>query len=110
MAEGVGFEPTGRVNAQRFSRPPLSATQPSLRIESAIATKQVKAKVKVKQILVSLNLNLNLILLCSMLQLPSYQRTAPGETAAECSEKHELVFCDSPIPYSFVKGYGNCCR
>lgn len=31
MAEGVGFEPTGRVNAQRFSRPPLSAAQPSLR-------------------------------------------------------------------------------
>ena len=32
MAEGVGFEPTGRVNAQRFSRPPLSAAQPSLRL------------------------------------------------------------------------------
>ena len=32
MAEGVGFEPTGRVNAQRFSRPPLSAAQPSLRM------------------------------------------------------------------------------
>ena len=37
MAEGVGFEPTGRVNAQRFSRPPLSATQPSLRLESAMS-------------------------------------------------------------------------
>ena len=35
VAEGVGFEPTGRVNAQRFSRPPLSATQPSLRFNSA---------------------------------------------------------------------------
>ena len=31
VAEGVGFEPTDRVNGQRFSRPPLSATQPSLR-------------------------------------------------------------------------------
>ncbi len=31
MAEGVGFEPTGRLHAQRFSRPPLSAAQPSLR-------------------------------------------------------------------------------
>ena len=26
MAERVGFEPTGRVNVQRFSRPPQSAT------------------------------------------------------------------------------------
>ena len=32
MAEGVGFEPTGRLHAQRFSRPPLSAAQPSLRL------------------------------------------------------------------------------
>lgn len=31
MAEGVGFEPTGHLHAQRFSRPPLSAAQPSLR-------------------------------------------------------------------------------
>jgi hypothetical protein len=32
VAEGVGFEPTGRLHAQRFSRPPLSAAQPSLRV------------------------------------------------------------------------------
>ena len=32
MAEGVGFEPTGHLHAQRFSRPPLSAAQPSLRM------------------------------------------------------------------------------
>ncbi len=31
MAEEEGFEPPGRVNAQRFSRPPLSTTQPLLR-------------------------------------------------------------------------------
>ena len=36
LAEGVGFEPTGRVNAQRFSRPPLSAAQPSLRVNNSI--------------------------------------------------------------------------
>ncbi len=30
MAEGEGFEPPERANAQRFSRPPLSTTQPPL--------------------------------------------------------------------------------
>ena len=30
MAEGVGFEPTDPAKGQRFSRPPLSTTQPSL--------------------------------------------------------------------------------
>ncbi|GEM_PF-4234653 len=39
--EGVGFEPTGRVNAQRFSRPPLSAAQPSLRIERVNTTRSL---------------------------------------------------------------------
>lgn len=34
MAEEEGFEPPERVNAQRFSRPPLSTTQPLLRTES----------------------------------------------------------------------------
>ena len=31
MAEREGFEPPERANAQRFSRPPLSTTQPPLR-------------------------------------------------------------------------------
>ena len=31
VAEAVGFEPTGRVNGQRFSRPSQSTTLPSLR-------------------------------------------------------------------------------
>jgi hypothetical protein len=31
MAEGVGFEPTVRSHAQRFSRPPQSATLAPLR-------------------------------------------------------------------------------
>ena len=31
LAEGVGFEPTDRVNGRRFSRPVLSTTQPPLR-------------------------------------------------------------------------------
>ena len=31
MAEGVGFEPTVRLHAQRFSRPPPSSTRPPLR-------------------------------------------------------------------------------
>ena len=31
MAEGVGFEPTVRVSAQRFSRPPRSTTPAPLR-------------------------------------------------------------------------------
>ena len=31
MAEGVGFEPTERSHAQRFSRPPHSTTLPPLR-------------------------------------------------------------------------------
>ena len=31
LAEGVGFEPTVRVNAQRFSRPPRSTAPASLR-------------------------------------------------------------------------------
>ncbi len=35
MAEREGFEPPERVNAQRFSRPPLSTTQPPLRLEIA---------------------------------------------------------------------------
>ena len=30
VAEEEGFEPPGRVNAQRFSRPPLSTAQPFL--------------------------------------------------------------------------------
>src|ERR1044072_7902810 len=30
-AEGVGFDPTGPVKGQRFSRPPLSTAQPPLR-------------------------------------------------------------------------------
>ena len=30
MAEREGFEPPERANAQRFSRPPLSTTQPPL--------------------------------------------------------------------------------
>ena len=30
MAERVGFEPTEPVKVQRFSRPPLSTTQPPL--------------------------------------------------------------------------------
>ena len=34
MAEEEGFEPPGRVNAQRFSRPPLSTAQPLLRSAS----------------------------------------------------------------------------
>ena len=33
MAEREGFEPPERANAQRFSRPPLSTTQPPLRTE-----------------------------------------------------------------------------
>ena len=32
MAEGVGFEPTVRVSAQRFSRPPRSTTPAPLRV------------------------------------------------------------------------------
>ena len=31
MAVGVGFEPTEGINPQRFSRPPLSTTQPAHR-------------------------------------------------------------------------------
>ena len=31
VADGVGFEPTGRVNTRRFSRPVLSTTQPPIR-------------------------------------------------------------------------------
>lgn len=31
MAEGVGFEPTGRLHAQRFSRPPRSTALAPLR-------------------------------------------------------------------------------
>lgn len=31
MAEKQGFEPWEGINPQRFSRPPLSATQPPLR-------------------------------------------------------------------------------
>ena len=33
VAEREGFEPPERANAQRFSRPPLSTTQPPLRTE-----------------------------------------------------------------------------
>ncbi len=32
MAVGVGFEPTEGINPQRFSRPPLSTTQPAHQI------------------------------------------------------------------------------
>ena len=32
MAERVGFEPTDRVNGQRFSRPPHSTTLAPLRV------------------------------------------------------------------------------
>ena len=32
LAEAVGFEPTGRSHAQRFSRPPHSTTLPNLRL------------------------------------------------------------------------------
>ena len=33
MAVGVGFEPTEGINPQRFSRPPLSTTQPAHQIQ-----------------------------------------------------------------------------
>jgi len=35
LAEGVGFEPTVRLHAQRFSRPPRSTTPASLRTRSS---------------------------------------------------------------------------
>ena len=37
MAEREGFEPPERANAQRFSRPPLSTTQPPL-LKSALVS------------------------------------------------------------------------
>ena len=36
LAETVGFEPTGRSHAQRFSRPPHSTTLPNLRKPSLL--------------------------------------------------------------------------
>ena len=33
MAERTGFEPAEGVNPQRFSRPPLSTTQPPLQVD-----------------------------------------------------------------------------
>ena len=44
MAEREGFEPPERANAQRFSRPPLSTTQPPLRTSPFIRGAATKFK------------------------------------------------------------------
>ena len=46
MAEREGFEPPERANAQRFSRPPLSTTQPPLRTDYFIRGARAKFKLK----------------------------------------------------------------
>ena len=58
MAEREGFEPPERANAQRFSRPPLSTTQPPLRAEFLNKQDMANAQAPIMRVMLQVGLRI----------------------------------------------------